>query len=762
MTSTATTPAGSRLKFKEYSPHIEVSFWYELERRKLHEWRLQEPVVPLTLFGTVNSAYTATPANIVSVRRESLGNDADAIAAGLPQSPLAGVAAANDTNAPFSIPVLLSGELQNFNTLEQLCKLPRREAIWRVLKEKLLIPLFSGKGSKTIDVNEDRKAAEIPVDKVWEGINFALAALFTYADLKSHRFHYMMAFPVLDLGSPVDVKHRVNGGYAALATDHGVSYFSSRKAVDRIHAHLLEQLRRHPERGPNPFIVTCRASGHEENEEVIFYPFTFSTINKMKELSFLVVMADVSTMEDFPGWPARNVIGALRLARPSITAFALYCIRHNEVERSVVFECTCDPLSYTFEDVMTEGTEGKQNAFARVVGWTERKSADSPVSCIDLGAMMDPERLAESSARLNLSLMKWRMLPELSLDGLASCRALVLGSGTLGCNVARHLLMWGVTKITLVDRGNVSFSNPVRQTLFEMSDVINPRLEERNKAVAAAKALKRILPTVEAHGVPLTIHMPGHRIDKQRESDVIAEVERLDTLIQEHDVVFLLTDSRESRWLPTLMATTHNKPLINAALGFDTYVVMRHGLEPKEGSGGSRLGCYFCSDVVAPRDSMTARSLDQQCTVTRPGLSAIASATAVELLAQLYNHPLGFACPPYTETEMQQVHLRQTGDSKTTNPPDTNGAVCVLGNIPHQIRGSVLTHYIYTLYGYRYELCTACSDSVVGAYRRERQSFVLRCVNDPLYIEEVCGVKAFKESFNLEDLDEWDIDSHSD
>lgn len=83
--------------------------------------------------------------------------------------------------------------------------------------------------------------------------------------------------------------------------------------------------------------------------------------------------------------------------------------------------------------------------------------------------------------------------------------------------------------------------------------------------------------------------------------------------MKEHDVLFLLTDSRESRWLPTLLANVHNKICLTVALGFESYLAMRHGVPAKlhNETMGKRLGCYFCNDVVAPRNSLKDRTLDQ-------------------------------------------------------------------------------------------------------------------------------------------------------
>ena len=49
--------------------------------------------------------------------------------------------------------------------------------------------------------------------------------------------------------------------------------------------------------------------------------------------------------------------------------------------------------------------------------------------------------------------------------------------------------------------------------------------------------------------------MPGHPIEGKTRTDV----EMLAKLFHEHDAVFLLTDSREARWLPTLLGAVSGK-----------------------------------------------------------------------------------------------------------------------------------------------------------------------------------------------------------
>ena len=63
---------------------------------------------------------------------------------------------------------------------------------------------------------------------------------------------------------------------------------------------------------------------------------------------------------------------------------------------------------------------------------------------IDLSASMDSRQLAANAVDLNLKLMKWRLQPGIDLETIKEKKILLLGSGTLGCNVARALIGWGV------------------------------------------------------------------------------------------------------------------------------------------------------------------------------------------------------------------------------------------------------------------------------------------------------------------------------
>ena len=138
----------------------------------------------------------------------------------------------------------------------------------------------------------------------------------------------------------------------------------------------------------------------------------------------------------------------------------------------------------------------------------------------------------------------------------------------------------------------------------------------------------------------------------------------------------------------------------------------------------TRLGCYFCADIVAPGDSLSGRTLDQQCTVTRPGLAPCAAGFAVELMVALYSHP--------------QKHRAAAGSS-----------VGVLGTLPHQIRGHMTSFNNNVAMGTAYDKCTACSATVVDQLSRDGVEFVLKVLNEPLLLEELTGLADMKKELDI-------------
>jgi len=552
-------------------------------------------------------------------------------------------------------------------------------------------------------------------------------AMLVYSNLKAYTHTYWLAFPALCTPSAVQL--------VSPAVPLGGRLSSAQMA--QLHTGCA-QLR--GDKGPDAFfVVIITGQGSGELSVLPLRCFEEESVSTREDTKYYFGFMDPSSLPNNPGWPLRNLLYLMH-RRWSLTKASIICYRDQPN-----IDSEAQPSASVIIDVELPPPASK--APPTVVGWEANARGKLGARQVDLSPFLDPKRRAIESADLNLNLMRWRFMPDLDIERIANMNCLLLGSGTLGCNVARSLLSWGARKITFLDYGKVSFSNPTRQWLFEFEDCSDPAnpTEGRPKAAAAADRLSRIVPNVVSRGVELPIPMPGHPINKDSEDKVKGEVAVLDALIEGADVVFLLTDTRESRWLPTLMCVAKSKPCINVALGFDTFVVMRHGVQDSSlGSvnGGSpcNVGCYFCNDVVAPTDSTKNRTLDQQCTTTRPGLSSIASAIAVELTVSLLHHPKGPLAPPDL--------AGQVGDETDS----------MMGLVPHQIRGFLSNFSNVLIHGNAFEGCTACSPKIVEAYRQGGWDFLLRACNETDFLETFSGLKALKEASDAAMAD-WDNDS---
>ena len=94
--------------------------------------------------------------------------------------------------------------------------------------------------------------------------------------------------------------------------------------------------------------------------------------------------------------------------------------------------------------------------------------------------------------------------------------------------------------MTFLDSGVVNFSNPVRQSLFTHDDA----RQGKQKAERAFTRAKDVLPDLQGGYVSAEIPMPGHPASWNQDN-----VNKLKELVASHDVICMLTDSRETKHL---------------------------------------------------------------------------------------------------------------------------------------------------------------------------------------------------------------------
>uniref|UniRef100_A0AAY4DAK4 Ubiquitin-like modifier-activating enzyme ATG7 n=1 Tax=Denticeps clupeoides TaxID=299321 RepID=A0AAY4DAK4_9TELE len=601
-----------KLQFAPFSSALEAGFWHQLTQKKLNDYRLDES--PKSIKGYYYNELELPP-------HLPLHSDGPTPARCCPAM----------------------GTLYNTNTLEA----------FKSTDKKALL---------------DKQAKEI-----WEAIQSGACLqnpstlnkfiLLTFADLKKYHFYYWFCFPALCFTEGIQIVEE------PLVLEQKFSP----KQISALQV-AYDNLCIVSKTTAVPYFLT------KYSEECV-------EVAPLHDWKTFFAIYDPCTLPQHPGWPLRNLL--ILIANKwgaQLNTVEVLCFRDRtlqgvrSLQHSIIFRVKLPDLS------SSTGNAPHSKHIITVL------LVNSGVSVL---------RLAESSVDLNLKLMRWRLVPSLDLERVVSTKCLLLGAGTLGCNVARTLMGWGVRHITFVDNAKISYSNPVRQPLYEFEDCLTGG---KSKALAAVERMRKIFPGVNAEGFNMSIPMPGHPVNFSEVTlgQARKDVEQLEALISSHDVVFLLMDTRESRWLPTVIAASQRKLIVNAALGFDTFVVMRHGLKRARGESGDssassssctsassssstpagpsvpgaslfsnipghRLGCYFCNDVVAPGDSTRDRTLDQQCTVSRPGLAMIAGALAVELMVSILQHPEG------------GYAVASSSDDRMNEPPTS------LGLVPHQV-----------------------------------------------------------------------------
>ncbi|XP_076957062.1 ubiquitin-like modifier-activating enzyme atg7 [Bidens hawaiensis] len=691
---------GSVLQFAPFQSSIDEGFWHGLCSLKLNKFKTNEDPIPIMgFYAPCSNPHVSTHFNLLG---QSLSTES-------------GELPTRGNRNKCSVP----GTLYNTNTFEG----------YQAIDKKTLL---KAEGNKIWD--------DIRSGKVEEDSSLLLRFLIvSFADLKRFHFNYSIAFPALVLDPP-----------ATLVDLKPASEWFTAKEAESVSA-CCNEWRKSSLTADIPFFLVCISS----NSHATIRPLKDLKACQHEDHKILFAFYDPYHGPSNPGWPLRNYLAFIS-ARWNINTVQFLCYRENrgfaDLSSSLVGQALIQP-SQAWKD---------EEHVPNVIGW-EVNSKKKVSRHIDLSTSMDPTRRVISAADLNLKLMRWRALPSLNLNMLSGTKCLLLGAGTLGCQVARMLMAWGVRKITLVDSGQVAMSNPLRQSLYTFDDSV----KGDKKAVVAAESLRKIFPAVEVEGIVMSIPMPGHPVSSKDEKNVLDDCKRLQDLVESHDAVFLLTDTRESRWLPTLLCANANKLTITAALGFDSFLVMRHGSGPLSATDESktepvtisagvekmslsqsdsklRLGCYFCNDVVAPVDSTANRTLDQQCTVTRPGLAPIASALAVELFVGILHHPLGISA---------EAEFGKSLDSGNSEQP--------LGILPHQIRGALSQFSQMILVGHSSNSCTACCPTVVSEYRKRGLEFILQAINHPTYLEDLTGLTELMKSANSFELD-WDETTDND
>ncbi|EYC42891.1 hypothetical protein Y032_0513g2756 [Ancylostoma ceylanicum] len=370
----------SQAEFVPFSTFIDTTFWAELNRRKLHEWRLDE--TPRYMSGSFSLVETVGECCWLSLGHESFQQ--------------------SDAN-------VCNGQLLLFNTLEN----------------------FKGLDRKALLRREAQKVWDLIVSGEWLYHPDRLTTfIFTvFADLKKYQYYYWNCFPTLCFPSQIkqEVSFDVNL-VSFLLFWRAASIFFKRNSVrspiagNKCGRSCGQCQIVGPVCAIRPYlcfiakVVSINVDGkplhyYDKERAHVFLLYSDGQcvpLHKIVEVSdpteMKVVYADPSPVRGRAGWPLRNLVAAVAYSKPSWNSCSFISLREGN----------------HLEEFKISWEQANVNDFPPTVGWERTHEGKMVPQFADMRKQFDPKKLMEQSVGLNLSLIKWRLVPEMRLERYSS------------------------------------------------------------------------------------------------------------------------------------------------------------------------------------------------------------------------------------------------------------------------------------------------------------------------------------------------------
>lgn len=482
------------LRFQPFVSDCEPSFWAQYGKNKLDLYRLADEIHHFC--ASYSTSTTQAPRAILSAEFSFA-------------SPF------DDTSLPSLGPMssLLCVAMKNFNTLDEF-KDANKQQMLSAEGEQLYSDIVSG--------------AVLTRPSL-----LARAFLLSYVDLKKHSYLHWFAFPSFNVSFAefhTSPSISISSLFSYSQTTSLISSFQSFSRDSGDASSMPDMTMK------GFFTIFVSSSGSVDVRP-------FSAITEFENLPLSSSESSSSSASsgyqmlgfldpsgaDEPSWPLRNALYALMVHAKGVNRVRVLCFRDPKILLTSVSSSISESEPYHWKSFVLD-VEIKPSASASastdssisqplsfgsqfcekmppVVGWERNNKGKLLPRQTNLSSFLDARKVMDAAVDLNLKLMRWRVLPNLDLSKIQNTKVLLVGSGTLGCNVARGLLAWGIKHFTFIDNGRVSYSNPVRQSLFTFDDCAEGG---KYKAHAAAQALKKIYPGVTTKGYVMSVPMPGH------------------------------------------------------------------------------------------------------------------------------------------------------------------------------------------------------------------------------------------------------------